>query len=421
MVRAVIRVPYDAYADGGAAPPAAAAGTPPRGPARGLAPPPRRGSAAGLAQMSKVPSLLFEMEDAAADDGGADAAVAAAAAARPEEAAAEELSALLAPRGEREAVLLLHVRLAREEAARRGAAHLPPAELAGTLRRLGYGVKLRVALGGGWGGACLRNLRHAFLAVQLPGGGERGAAEADAEVLVDPRFREQFEIAHTTPRYARLLEALAPEAAAPPARLAAAVGLLCAEMARAFAETGTPLPPWRQAAAMHSKWQPRRSEEVDVDRAGGAFGGAGGAFGGAGAALALDAASAAAALNAAAAAAAAPSPRRAAAAGAAAKLAALGVEPADRASPISEGFEELGYEGAWSSDLTDALGGSGAASGAALGGSGGSPVGAGTFGARRAAPATATAGRAAAAAREDVWAGIKRAVEALPERRNTWV
>jgi uncharacterized protein (TIGR01615 family) len=408
MVRAVIRVPYDAYADGGAAPPVAAAGTPPHGPARGLAPPPRRGSAAGLAQMSKVPSLLFEMEDAAADDGGAGAAAAAAAAARPEAAAAEELSALLATRGEREAVLLLHVRLAREEAARRGAAHLPPAELAGTLRRLGYGVKLRVALGGGWGGACLRNLRHAFLAVQLPGGSEKGGGGADAEVLVDPRFREQFEIAHATPRYARLLEALAPEAAAPPARLAAAVGLLCAEMARAFAETGTPLPPWRQAAAMHSKWQPRRSEEVDVDRAGGAFGGAG-------AALALDATSAAAALNAAAAAAA-PSPRRAAAAGAAAKLAALGVEPVDRASPISEGFEELGCEGAWSSDLTDALGNSGAASG----GSGGSPVGAGAFGAHRAAPATATAGRAAAAAREDVWAGIRRAVEALPERRNTW-
>lgn len=45
------------------------------------------------------------------------------------------------------------------------------------------------------------------------------------------------------------------------------VELLCSEMARAFGETGTPLPPWRQHAAMLSKWQPRRSEEVDVTAA----------------------------------------------------------------------------------------------------------------------------------------------------------
>ena len=45
------------------------------------------------------------------------------------------------------------------------------------------------------------------------------------------------------------------------------VEILCSEMARAFAETGTPLPPWRQHAAMLSKWAPRRSEEVDVTAA----------------------------------------------------------------------------------------------------------------------------------------------------------
>lgn len=45
------------------------------------------------------------------------------------------------------------------------------------------------------------------------------------------------------------------------------VEILCSEMARAFAETGTPLPPWRQHAAMLSKWSPRRSEEVDVTAA----------------------------------------------------------------------------------------------------------------------------------------------------------
>jgi hypothetical protein len=45
------------------------------------------------------------------------------------------------------------------------------------------------------------------------------------------------------------------------------VELLCSEMARAFQETGTPVPPWRQHAAMLSKWQPRRSEEIDLTAA----------------------------------------------------------------------------------------------------------------------------------------------------------
>ena len=229
-------------------------------------------------------------------------------------------------------MLLLHVRFAREDAAKRGAALTVP-ELADTLRRLGYAVKIRTALGGGSGGACLRSLRHSFLTVSVPG------PSGSMAYVLDPRFRDQFEIAHATPRYARVLAAVGPElvssqdrlnkvrgrpprAAAgcraqsaatrrrcrmlaeragcrrgsrrrrsclpplvPPACTRAAptptlpslrtrhpslpqvVEILCSEMARAFAETGTPLPPWRQHAAMLSKWAPRRSEEVDVTAA----------------------------------------------------------------------------------------------------------------------------------------------------------
>jgi hypothetical protein len=62
----------------------------------------------------------------------------------------------------------MHVRFAREEAARHGVSLTVPG-LAGTLRRLGYGVKILTALGGGGGGACLRNLRHSFLTVELQG------------------------------------------------------------------------------------------------------------------------------------------------------------------------------------------------------------------------------------------------------------
>lgn len=67
----------------------------------------------------------------------------------------------------------MHVRLAREDAAKRGQP-LSVGDLADTLRRLSYTVKIRTALGGGWGGACLRNLRHTFLTIDLHSHGARG-------------------------------------------------------------------------------------------------------------------------------------------------------------------------------------------------------------------------------------------------------
>ncbi len=53
---------------------------------------------------------------------------------------------------------------------------LPASGLADRLRRDGYCVRMRTALGGaGAGGSidgeCLRNLRHSFLTISLPGPG----------------------------------------------------------------------------------------------------------------------------------------------------------------------------------------------------------------------------------------------------------
>lgn len=81
-------------------------------------------------------------------------------------------------------MLLLHVRFAREDAAKRGQPQTVP-ELADTLRRLGYAVKLRTALGGGSGGACLRSLRHSFLTVSVSG------TSGSMSYVLDPRFRDQ--------------------------------------------------------------------------------------------------------------------------------------------------------------------------------------------------------------------------------------
>lgn len=208
--------------------------------------------------MGKVPSLVFDLEDLGGDGSQHPAE-------QPVDEAsvaevAQKLSALLEPWSEPEYMLLLHVRFAREDAAKRATALAVP-DLADTLRRLGYAVKIRTALGGGSGGACLRSLRHSFLTVSVAG--PTGAAT----YVVDPRFRDQFEIAHTTPRYSRILAAVGPEFVGSQDRLNKVVEILCAEMARAFSESGTPLPPWRQFAAMLSKWQPRRSEEVDVTAA----------------------------------------------------------------------------------------------------------------------------------------------------------
>lgn len=242
MVRPVIRVaPYGE--EGGYGPVSFESGKP--------------GSSAGRRLMSKVPSLVFDMD--MEQEGGLPAARSSASLAESGDVqdVLQRIASLTEPWGEAEYMLLLHVRFAREDAAKRGAP-LTVAELADTLRRLGYNVRMRTALGGGWGSTCLRNLRHSFLTVGIQG----SQGEGPATYVVDPRFREQFEIAHATPRYERCLAALGPEVVGSQDRLGRLVELMCREMAAAFAESGTPLPPWRQQAAMMSKWQPRRSEEV---------------------------------------------------------------------------------------------------------------------------------------------------------------
>jgi uncharacterized protein (TIGR01615 family) len=56
--------------------------------------------------------------------------------------------------------------------------------------------------------------------------------------LVDPKFKEQFEIAHPTPSYAALLDSVQPFFVGSEERLVHLVELLCAEMSAAFRGTG---------------------------------------------------------------------------------------------------------------------------------------------------------------------------------------
>lgn len=218
--------------------------------------------------LSKVPSLLFDMEDTVEDDCGFaenhnDDTV-------PTTQKLERLKELLTPQDDDEYMLAMHVKYARDDALERYGEEMEVETLGERLRALGYTVKLRTALGGdsiGGSASCLRNLRHCFLAVTLPNAPHHvNGKVTNKEFIVDPKFLDQFEIAHPTMRYDCILSAVPSAVVAPMKRITEAVDMLCEEMARAFMKTGTPLPPWRQTAAMLSKWQPRRSEDVDVRR-----------------------------------------------------------------------------------------------------------------------------------------------------------
>ncbi|KDD73755.1 hypothetical protein H632_c1865p0, partial [Helicosporidium sp. ATCC 50920] len=131
------------------------------------------------------------------------------------------------------------------------------ASLASALTRRGYRVNMRSSLGGGQGSECFQNLQHTFLSVLPP-----SASKSSAPLVVDPCFREQFAIAHPTPRYEALCRAI-PAALAIEARaLGALVPRLAREMEEAFRTTGAATPPWRRARAMLSKWLPEPDRVV---------------------------------------------------------------------------------------------------------------------------------------------------------------
>lgn len=70
--------------------------------------------------------------------------------------------------------------------------------------------------------------------------------------------RDQFEIGkHANERYEALLSVLPRVYVGQDDRLPLLVELLCEEMAAAFKERGVPIPPWRRAASLLSKWRPR--------------------------------------------------------------------------------------------------------------------------------------------------------------------
>lgn len=101
-----------------------------------------------------------------------------------------------------------------------------------------------------------RNLRHEFLTVL----GEDDFKEAT--YIVDPLFKEQFQIPQPSPVYSAVLDMLPEEFVGTASRLIPLVQCLCAEMAVSFESQGLTLPPWRRAQSMLSKWLPTKLHDI---------------------------------------------------------------------------------------------------------------------------------------------------------------
>lgn len=108
---------------------------------------------------------------------------------------------------------------------------------------------------------CLQSLSHSFLLCY--GKSTDGHSSSKEAVIIDPRFREQFLIAHPSPKYEMVLKAVPTVFIGSSERLDTLVRLLCDQMSTAFKSQALPLPPWRTIKAMRSKWSITQLRQLD--------------------------------------------------------------------------------------------------------------------------------------------------------------
>lgn len=140
-------------------------------------------------------------------------------------------------------------------------------DLVAAAQALGYSVRLRDCVGGGQGVSCLQNLRHSFLILSPSAHAphaRHGACYPSEEIVIDPTFKDNFVIAHPSPRYSAVLEAVPVVFVGSLSRVQPLVAALCSEMALAFKEAGSVMPPWRTTRSMMTKWMPRKSLDLPL-------------------------------------------------------------------------------------------------------------------------------------------------------------
>lgn len=111
--------------------------------------------------------------------------------------------------------------------------------------------------------SCLQNLRHRYIVcLGVRGAGDGEPAYLPEPLVVEPRFREQFTIAHPTPAYEALLQSVPPCFVGPVANLEAVVKLMAEQIYSNFKLQGLPVPPWRTRTALLSKWSPAQLSDL---------------------------------------------------------------------------------------------------------------------------------------------------------------
>lgn len=83
--------------------------------------------------------------------------------------------------------------------------------------------------------------------------------------VIDPSFAQAFQVLAPTPRYAFILSEVPALLVAPLPRVLRALLLLGAELARCFEAKDLPLPPWRHADALATRYDTATSAEVRPD------------------------------------------------------------------------------------------------------------------------------------------------------------
>lgn len=97
--------------------------------------------------------------------------------------------------------------------------------------------------------SCLSKLRHTYIVCS----GRVDGSEVH-NCLLDPLFKDQFRIAHSTSSFLELLSLLPLEFVGTQLRLKALADILCTGIAEAYSQQQLPLPPWRKHDAMLSRW-----------------------------------------------------------------------------------------------------------------------------------------------------------------------
>lgn len=84
---------------------------------------------------------------------------------------------------------------------------------------------------------------------------------------MDPTFKDQFSIVHSTDQYNAVLAEVPSPTVFAEIRVVQLVQLLSQELSLAFKTHGVVLPPWRKLSSILTKWIPRQSLDQPVSRA----------------------------------------------------------------------------------------------------------------------------------------------------------